>query len=222
LFVGLRCSSLYYPVVFEEEFGAVTGEDQGFWWEGHEALLDDRLHLLEGETGLLGQAYVALEEGVAAEEDAVFGAVEREAAGGVAGGGDDGERTVGARGVYRGGAGRQGQRQVAVENLVEVFLGGVVVVLLGRGNGGRQTVGVVNPLRAPDVVEVAVGDKAVGQRDAVVGDVVGDALFLRFAPHSAVNDDAHAVGVVEDVGVFPKSVDHKTGDGVAGEPEDVV
>ena len=69
---------------------------------------------------------------------------------------------------------------------------------------------------------MAVGNEVVGKLYSVARNIVGDFIFLCFASHSAVYNDACAHFVVQDVGVLAQAVYDKARYGVVLEVEYVV
>lgn len=69
---------------------------------------------------------------------------------------------------------------------------------------------------------MAVGNEVVGKLYSVARNIVGDFIFLGFASHSAVYNDACARFVVQDVGVLAQAVYDKARYGVVLEVEYVV
>jgi hypothetical protein len=73
---------------------------------------------------------------------------------------------------------------------------------------GLESVGVIDVLLAPDVVEVAVGEDAVYELQPVGGYVVGYLFLLVGTKGSAVQDDGlEGVFAVEYVAVFLERID---------------
>lgn len=208
-------------MVLQIELGAVAWQHESALRKGENFVLYGLLHLVECDALFFGQSDIVFEDGVATKQYALLLVVETHAAMGVARSGDASQRTIVLCGIKNQWVGGQWQRQRPMEYAVHVLLCIAIVVLLQWGNGGQDAKSVVEPLCAPQVVEVGVGDEQQCGLDIVVGNIVGDACLFGLAPHPTIYDYAHARSVVEHVGVFAQSVDYKSSYGAGVECKDM-
>ena len=191
--------------------GAVAGIDGGV---GREVLdevfegVDERPVVAAGE---VCAAYGELEEAVAGEEHLLFLAVVADAAGGVAGAGDDGEAMVaeGDDGVLGDGlAGRTcGALHGMTEDEAHLLLGMEEGVEVGGVATGGEMVAGVDVGGIPEVVEMGVRQEMGHRAQVVVGDVVGNGAALIVVVGAAVDDDGLAGVVADDVAVLAEWID---------------
>ena len=183
--------------------GGVGGEVRG---EGVERVD----HLLVTATLEVGAADAHAEEGVTAEGCLLLGAVEHDAARGVAGGVEDAER-VGAEGdgVGVGEVAAYGGH-VDVDPDTE-DLGGLLLHLVHQElvvgvDFGLQAELAVDVAVAHTMVEVAVGADEVARGELRLADVADDGLALLGIEGAAVDDDALAGVVADDVAVLGEHI----------------
>ena len=167
----------------------------------------------------VGASDAHLEEGVAGEGHMFLGAVEDDAAGGMAGGLEDGELVFAKADHFVileiAADGREGALEFDADDRLELSgqVGDEESVF--GGNLYLQAVGVVDGVDAVVMVEVTVGGEQVDGFQAVAADIVADGGALLFVIGAAVDDDtleglvAHHVGVLgEQVTLKAFNIEH--------------
>ena len=146
-----------------------------------------------------------LEEAVAGEQRVLQLAVETDAAGGMAGGGEYAELMVPEwdDGVWENGlAGRaRGAPHSMAQDIAHLFLGVLEERQVALGTTGCQPVAFVQEGSTPEVVEMGVREQMCHRAELLGVDVVREGCFLLVVEGSAVDDDGILGLVAENVAV---------------------
>ena len=193
--------------------GAVSGIDGGGIGQGGEDGAEAVHKLLPGATLEIGATDTHTEKGVTGEDDMFVGTIERETAGGVAGGVENiemmgAESNLLARREARGERGRG----MVVGHAEEC--GGLLGHVTGKERIGgmelgTEAEGIVEGVVAETMVEMAMGAEEMDGLEPVVTDILDDGLALGIVVSTAVDNDALTGVVAEDIGVLLKQVEGK-------------